>query len=261
MARLTYEDRAVRGLAGKPGARDTGTAPARPKVDWLGKGSAGDADQAEAAREAALERESERLHKDLAKRGRQSMQTAKRQQRQPPAGKDAGGALAVLEDNPRTPLLGRLSGREKGTSKRAGGWAAKERRRAVRESGVPAAVASWSGIGYKVAGATIGLALLLLVVSGSGPGAVTGLGSMLARVVDLIISPVDPLAPGTVTSVVGGTDPYSAADTAVLNASPGFAPAGGHPGGPGLHVKPHRTRGGIPGHKPAGKRRPARVGG
>jgi hypothetical protein len=239
------------------------------RIDWFGsKGSATDPSAAEAAREAALEREAARLEKESRRRGRESMRAARKLERGAPrdgggkrsAGtRKTGGLLEGVEDAPDTPLLGRLgrqAGRAGDRAKAAGdARARREGRRAWRESGIPGAARSWSGIGYQVAGASIGLALLLLFVSGRGPSTATGLFGMVARLVDLIVAPVDPLAPGTAgklagTSGGGITPPdYSAVDQAAIDLAGVQGFATGHPGGPSLNRHHHRRRHRIPGHK------------
>jgi hypothetical protein len=260
---LSYQQRAERGLAGKPGAQGAQPpAGGRPKIDWTGKGSASDPDAAEKAREAALEKEARRLERETRARGRESMRTARKQARQAPrdgAGKQAGkrtggGVLEGIEDAPGTPVLGGIAGKGASKAKAAGAARARrEGRRAWRESGIPSATRTWSGIGYQIAGASIGLALLLLFVSGRGPSTATGLFGMLARLVDLIVSPVDPLAAGTTGRLVGdqGIAPptYSPVDQAALDLAGTQGFATGHPGGPSLNRRPRRRQAVIPGHK------------
>jgi hypothetical protein len=84
-----------------------------------------------------------------------------------------------------------------------------------------AATAPYQGygaLGWQAAGLTLGLAALtVFVASKKGPGTFSAITGTIGRALALILDPVDPL------SSVGSSlppDPYSAADTAVLNQSP-----------------------------------------
>jgi hypothetical protein len=81
-----------------------------------------------------------------------------------------------------------------------GGRSGSLARRGYARSGAQAQVRSAGTLGYKIAGATIGIALLTLFLTDRGSGAFADLTGFAAASLKLVVDPVDPLHPGLLDS-------------------------------------------------------------
>ncbi len=128
--------------------------------------------------------------------------------------------------------------RAKGTTRRAvrAGYAgARAYRSAARQTGIPGALESTSGISLQLLGLFVGLGLAYLVLSQNGSKALSTLLAGVVKVVQLFISPIDPLNPSgkstssSSTSSTAGenTTPAYHSATQTRNENPSFGPAPG----------------------------------
>ncbi len=200
-------------------------------------------------------------------RSRSKRNLSPRQQRATTADAVDAGLRAVEDSSatpPRPPATPSSSPRRRSGGGIAG-WARRRGRseasRAWRQSGVPGATYTWSAIGYRAVGATVGLGLLLVLVRGRGPSAIGAALGALADGVQLVVSPVDPLAPfsgqqlGTFGAAGGDFAPGLGGST--IGGGDWPAPArGAHPGLPGQkrkrHGKGHAVTSGAGRHGPKG---------
>lgn len=166
------------------------------------------------------------------------------------------GGRSKGESKPRQSAR-RSAGGRKGGRRRA----SPRVRRAVEQTGIPAAARSTSELVLQAFGFVIGASFLYLVLT--KPRAVEAIAGGIGKGVNLLVKPVDPIAPGTLQRTFGvATRPASRREAAsAANALKDPTLATGAPGAPPLMSLEELRRSLPPGRRaPAGPRRPVSGG-